>query len=195
MRSQGTGLRSQASLILIVSLLFSAAAGTSNPLQSVEQKFAYIRQNGQREKPNSRPIQITEQEINAYLASGEVKLPAGVESVRLNGVSGVVTAQTRVDFDKVRAGRNSSNPLLQLFSGVHEVVVEAQASGANYQGRVHVNSVSIDGVEVPHFALKLFVDNYVTSKYPGVGLDSIFQLPDKIESATVGTHVLTVIQR
>src|ERR1700704_5439969 len=61
--------------------------------------------------------------------------------------------------------------------------------------RVHVNSVAIDEVEVPQFVLELFVDKYVTPRYPGVGLDSVFALPDKIETATVGEHRLTIVQR
>jgi hypothetical protein len=60
---------------------------------------------------------------------------------------------------------------------------------------VQVNSVTIDGIEVPNFVLELFVDRYVTPRYPGVGVDSTFALPDKIETATVGQHKLTIVQR
>ena len=159
------------------------------------QKFNYIHENGRREHPDSHPTQLTEEEVNAYLASGKVRLPAGVESLRLVGTPGTIRAHCRVDLDRVRAGRANSNPLLRLFSGVHDVVVEAQASGSHHQGRVHVNSVAIDEVEVPQFVLELFVDKYVTPRYPGVGLDSVFALPDKIETATVGEHRLTIVQR
>jgi hypothetical protein len=163
--------------------------------QSAEKKFSYIHENGQRSHPNPRPTELTEAEVNAYLASGKVRLPAGVESLGLQGAAGVITAHCRVDFDPVRVGRGNSNPLLQLFSGVHEVVAEAQASGSNHQGRVQVNSVVIDGIEVPRFVLQMFVEKYVTPRYPGVGLDSTFALPQKIETATVGSHVLTLVQR
>jgi hypothetical protein len=119
----------------------------------------------------------------------------GVESVRLVGISGAITGRCRVDFDRVREGRANSNSLLKLFSGVHEVVVSAQAVGSNHKGRVQVNSVVIDGIDVPRFVLELFVDKYVTPRYPGVGLDSTFALPDKIETATLRQHVLTIVQR
>jgi hypothetical protein len=180
------------SAVFAACLSLRADSGLSD---RAEQKLNYIHQNGQREHPDSRPTQLTEQEVNAYLASGKVRLPAGVESVRLVGTPGTITAQCRVDFDRVRAGRANSNPLLRLFSGVHDVVVEAQASGSNHQGRVHVNSVAIDEIEVPQFILQLFVEKYVTPRYPGVGLDSVFALPDKIETATVGQHKLTIVQR
>lgn len=163
--------------------------------QSAEKKFSYIQENGRRAHPDPRPTELTGQEVNAYLASGKVRLPAGVESLRLQGAAGVITGYCRVDFDRVRAGRGGSNPLLQLFSGSHDVVAEAQASGSNHQGRVHVNSVVIDGIQVPRFVLQMFIEKYVTPRYPGVGLDSTFALPDKIETATVGSHVLTVAQR
>jgi hypothetical protein len=100
-----------------------------------------------------------------------------------------------VDFDQVKAGRHTSNPLLSLFSGVHDVVVVANASGTAGQGLVDVQSVSLDGVEVPQFLLEIFVEKYLKPKYPNVGLQSRFRLPDRIDTAIVGEHKLTVIQR
>jgi hypothetical protein len=41
----------------------------------------------------------------------------------------------------------------------------------------------------------MFVEKYVTPRYPDVGLDSTFALPAKIETATVGPHKLTVVQK
>ena len=182
-----------AAAVLVACLSFGA--GSRGLLDSAERKFDHIHQNGLQARPDSHPTELTEQEVNAYLASGKVRMPAGVDSVHLVGTPGVITGRCRVDFDRVRAGRSNSNPLLRLFSGVHEVVVEAQAAGSNHQGRVLVNSVAIDEIEVPRFVLELFVDKYVTPRYPGVGLDSTFALPDKIETATVGQHKLTIVQR
>jgi hypothetical protein len=182
-----------AAAVLVACLSFGA--GSRGLLDSAERKFDHIHQNGLQARPDSHPTELTEQEVNAYLASGKVRMPAGVDSVHLVGTPGVITGRCRVDFDRVRAGRSNSNPLLRLFSGLHEVVVEAQAAGSNHRGRVQVNSVAIDEIEVPRFVLELFVDKYVTPRYPGVGLDSTFALPDKIETATVGQHKLTIVQR
>ena len=183
------------SFLAILAVVSFSAETPSTLVQSAEQKFHYLDQNGQREYPDPHPTELTEQEVNAYVAAGKVRLPAGVESVHLVGTPGVITAQCRVDFDRVRAGRANSNPLLRLFSGVHDVVVDVQAAGSNHQGRVNVNSVAIDGIEVPRFVLQMFVDKYVTPRYPGVGLDSTFALPGKIETATVGQHKVTIVQR
>jgi len=138
---------------------------------------------------------MTEEEINDYIASGHITLPQGVKKVTLQGRSGVITAFAKIDFDEIRAGQHSSNPLLSLFSGRHDVRVEANADASDGQGHVHVHSVSIDNVDIPRMALEFFVSKYITPKYPNVGIDSQFNLRDKVDTATVGYHKLTVTQR
>jgi len=82
-----------------------------------------------------------------------------------------------------------------MFSGIHDVVVSAHVHGAGGQGYVNVDSVSLDGVEIPRFALEMFVEKYLQPKYPGVGLDSNFVLPDRIDTAKVGLHKLSITQK
>ena len=100
-----------------------------------------------------------------------------------------------LDFDEIKEGRSSMNPLLAMFGGTHNVKVVSDAEGRRGRGTVHVITVEIDGVEVPRMALQFFVDRYLKPKYPNVGLDSTFDLPDRVESAVVGNHVLTVAQK
>jgi hypothetical protein len=173
----------------------SAQAANAPAVQSMEQKLTYIEQNGVSARPNQTPTRMTEQEINAYLASGRLRMPAGVQSLELQGEAGVVTGKSRVDFDQVKAGQRNSNPLLSMFSGVHDVVVVAHAHGVGHQGFVHADSVSLDGIEIPHFALELFVEKYLQPRYPGVGIDSRFNLPDKIDTAVIGKHELVITQK
>jgi hypothetical protein len=162
---------------------------------SLQTKLDHIQQNGEQEHPDQAPTVMTEEEINDYIAAGRIVLPQGVKKLKLEGRSGVVTAFLNVDFDEIRAGQNSSNPMLSLFSGQHDVRVEADASGSGREGRVHVREVDIDGFSVPRMALEYFVSKYITPKYPNVGIDSQFQLPDKIDMATVGYHKVTVTQK
>ena len=82
-----------------------------------------------------------------------------------------------------------------MFRGSHEVAVTTHARGSGGQGIVHVDSVTLDQVEVPQFVLQLYVDRYLKPKYPNLGIDSRFQLPDHIDSATVGDHKLMVTQK
>jgi hypothetical protein len=188
-------------VVLLSSVLLAASIGaprasdTSVAANSMERKLEHIEQNGAASKPDSTPTEFTEQEVNAYLADGRVKLPNGVESVHFEGQPDLIRSTARVDFDQIKAGQRSSNPLLSVFSGVHNVDVRAHARGMGHKGYVEVQSVALDGVEVPHFVLQLFVDRYLKPKYPAIGMNSEFALPDKIDTAKVGQHKLTVTQK
>jgi hypothetical protein len=161
----------------------------------MDRKLQHIQQNGARAHPDPTRTELTEQEVNAYFAAGRVKLPAGVQSVHFACQPDVVTATNRIDFDQVKAGRSSSSPLLSIFKGVHDVVVVAHARGIGHQGYVQVDSVALDGVEIPRFVLELCVEKYLRPKYPNIGMNSQFALPAKIDSARVGLHKVTVIQK
>ena len=165
------------------------------PASSVRQKIAHIETNGRLPHPDQTPTVITEDEANAYLGASDVQLPAGVQSVKIEGHPGTINGAAQIDFDKVREGIHSPNPLLSIFSGVHEVEIATHAYGQAGQGHVHVDSVSIDGVEVPQFVLQLFVDKYLQPRYPQIGIDSEFKLPDRIDSAMVGEHRVTIVQK
>ena len=183
------------SMILLGCFSLVCAAASSPELASAEKKLRHIETNGSSAHPDPAPTVLTEKEVNAYIASDNVKLPEGVKSLRLVGAPGVITGTAQVDFDKVREGAHSSNPLLGIFTGVHEVVVVAHGHGTAGKGSVHVDSVSLDGVEVPHFVLELFVEKFLTPKYPQIGIDSQFALPDRIDTAVVGDHQLVITQR
>jgi hypothetical protein len=180
--------------------LFSFLAGAhaqagSEALARAERKLGQVQSNGARARPSPAPTEFTEAEINAYCASGGVELPAGVQSVSFHEEPGLVRGTAIVDFDQLKSGRNSSSPLLAIFSGVHQVAGVAQAHGAGSQGFVHVDSVTLDGVEIPRFALQVFVEKYLQPTYGNVGLDSRFPLPDRIDTITVGLRKVTLTQK
>lgn len=191
----------RAALTLLLAVLASAfltaqtTSVDSSAVTSMERKLERIQSNGALPHPDQTPTEFTEHEINSYLASGKVKLPAGVRSVHLEGQPEVITGTARVDFDQLKAGRRSSNPLLSVFTGIHEVVVVAHAHGAGGQGFVNVDSVSLDNVDIPRFVLQMFVDKYLQPKYPNIGLDSRFALPNRIDTARVGAHKLMLTQK
>ncbi len=190
-------MRFASAALLGIALLAAAQSRKTNPapVHSMDAKLAYVEKNGAKPVPDPKPTEFTEQEINAYLTSGEVRFPQGVQSVKLQGQPDVITGDARVDFDQVKAGRKASNPLLSMFSGVHDITVVAHARGMNHKGYVQVDSASLDGVAIPKFVLEMFVERYVTPKYPGIGINSQFALPDKIDTATVGQHKVTVTQK
>jgi len=184
------------SLAVAIALPQRTASGAASPaLRSMERKLEHIESNAQLATPDPTPTILTEDEVNAYVNSGAVSLPKGVQRVRLEGLPGVVTADARIDFDQITQGSRSMNPLLALFTGVHQVQIASHAHGAQGQGYVHVDSVSIDGVEVPQIALQFFVDRYIRPKHPEIGIDSRFRMPNHIDSAVVGRHEVTVVQK
>ncbi len=163
--------------------------------QSADAKFRHIEKNGALAHPDQTPTVISERELNAYLSSGKVNLPNGVNRLRVTGASGQGTANALVDFDKVTQGRRTSSALTSLFNGTHDVEVAFHAQGTAGQGRVHVDSVSIDGIGIPRMALEYFANHYIKPKYPDLGTDSRFALPDRINSASITDHSLTMIQK
>ncbi len=187
--------------IFLAILLFAVSgAGTQSPSEhrlaaSLQRKLDYIHENGQARRPSSAPTIMTEDEINDYFAAGNMKIPPGVKKITLEGKSGTIWALAVIDFDEIRAGQRSSNPLLAMFSGLHNVNIEADAAGVSGKGKVHVRGVSIDGINVPNIALAFFVEKFLTPKYPNVGIDSEFELTDRIDGAVIGYHKLTVTQR
>jgi len=184
------------SLAVPIALPQRTASGAASPtLRSMERKLEHIESNAQAATPDPMPTILTEDEVNAYVSSGAVSLPKGVQRVRLEELPGGVTANARVDFDQITQGSRSMNPLLALFTGVHQVKIASHAHGAHGHGYVHVESVSIDGVEVPQIALQFFVDRYIRPKHPEIGIDSRFQIPDRIDSAVVGRHQVTLVQK
>lgn len=185
-------------LLVVLASAFLPAQTTSvdsSSVTSMERKLEHIQSNGALPHPDQTPTEFTEHEINSYLASGKVKLPVGVRSVHLEGQPQVITGTARVDFDQLKAGRRSSNPLLSVFTGIHDVVVVAHAHGAGGQAFVNVDSVSLDNVDIPRFVLRMFVDKYLQPKYPNIGLDSRFALPNRIDTARVGAQKLTLTQK
>jgi len=183
-------------LSLSVALAQRTASTASRPAaRSMERKLEHLERNAHASAPDPAPTVLSEDEVNAYLQSGAVQLPRGVQRVRLEGLPGAVNADARVDFDQVTQGSSSMNPLLALFSGVHQVQVASHAHGEHGVGHVHVDSVSLDGIEVPQIALQFFVDRYIKPKHPDIGIDSRFQMPDRIDSAVVDQHQVTLVQK
>ena len=184
-----------ATLLVLTTGFAASAQKRSSTSTEVERKIQHVQQNGAQPQPDQTPTTFSQQEINDYVASGAVKLPKGVQSVAFAGAPGVITANARIDFDEVKSGRGSANPLLSVFSGVHDVVVVAHAHGAGHLGYVDVDSVALDGVDIPRFVLQLFVEKYLHTKYPNVGLSSRFDMPYKIDTAVVGRNQSTVTQK
>ena len=163
--------------------------------QSFQNKLDFLERNAQSNPVQRKPTQISADEVNTWFREGGYKLPHGVEKVVFHSQPDLISADATVDFDAVKEGKHNLNPLLSMFSGVHEVQVTATGSADHGTGNVNIQSVSIDGVGVPRLALELFVNKYVKPKYPNVGLENEFRMPDRIDTATLGNDSALITQR
>ena len=162
---------------------------------SMQRKIDFIQANGKASRIDPRPTVFTQNEINAYFAERRVKMPDGVESVRFELSPELVTAYTHVDFDEITASSRSRHPLLAIFSGTHDVVVVAEASGSGGRTHVNVRSVSLDGVSIPRMALEMFIEKWVNPKYPSVKLEGEYKLPARLDTVRIATRQGIVTQK
>ncbi len=189
---------------LLVLMLALATAGLSvlqadvthsADYRSLTQKLAYLKLNSTRSHPDPKPVVLAEPEVNAYFSEGGVKLPTGVSNVHLTSRPETIDGHAHVDFEEIMRGHNKSNPLYDLFSGSHDIHVVAEAAGVNGIASIQVQTVELDNVAVPQWALEFFVQRYITPKYPNVGMTSTFKMPLRIQTATVGTGKVTLEQK
>ena len=168
--------------------------GASPEAEALQRKLDTIKRNAH---PQHTPVTtaLPESEINAWFASSYAQLPQGVRTLHLVGQNGQVTANAKVDFDEITAGRAGSNPLLAMFRGIHDVEVVATGRADDGQATVRVQSVALDGVVIPPMVLEFFVERFITPQHPSVGIDSHFTPGYHVDSARIGEHVLTVVQK
>lgn len=192
-------MRSYALLLVFAASLSAAQqpqpANHSPEFRSMEAKIAYLKQNAAKPRPDPKPTELTEPEVNAYFNEGGVKLPKGVSKVHLTSQSGVIDGHAQVDFEAIMQGKGSSNALVSLFSGTHDVHMVAQASGSGGMGSLRVQSASIDGLELPQMALQFFAQRFITPRYPNVGVNTTFKLPLRIDSAVVEAGRVALAQK
>jgi len=163
--------------------------------QSANTKLKRMVANSMREQPDQTPTVLSDFEVNSFVLAGGLPLPTGVKRVVFSSKPGVIDALAKVDFDAITASKRSSNPLLYLFRGVHDVHTTAAAEGSGGVAKIEVQTVQIDGVQVPRLALEYFVEHYVTANHPGVGLNTTFHMPDRIDLAIVGQRKVTFTQK
>jgi hypothetical protein len=173
----------------------SARSRPNGPADSLQRKVDYLAANGAREHPDRRPTVLTDEEVDAYMNSGGLKVPAGISDIHLVTTPSEATATAEIDFDRLTRDVRKGNLLWELFSGVHDVKVRAGVWGKDGMGNVHVQHVWLDDHEVPRFALEFFLQRYLKPRVPQASLDARFRLPARIQTATVGSGKTTLVQK
>lgn len=184
---------------VMLAIALAAAPHTSRhsaDFRGAEAKFARIDENANKQAPEPDSTVINDAELNAYLNEGGVELPKGVRNVVFTSAPGSVTATAEVDFDRLTEGRHVSGLWMMLFSGVHDVKVNANAGAENGVGEIHVQTMELDGVPAPRAALQFLVDRFLKPKYgENVGLDTRFKMPAQIDHATLEERSVKLEQK
>lgn len=182
-------------VVALLILVATAFAQHSPDYQRAVKKFEAMDAYAATASPAGRTTVLTDAELNAYFAEGGVKFPDGVSDVRIDDEPGAAHGSAQVDFDKVTAKSRENNPLMGIFTGLHTVRVTASASGAKGRAHVVIQTVSLDGLEIPRAALEMFVEKFLQPKWPEADLDSVFGMPNRVDSVSVGEHQVTFVQR
>ena len=185
-------MRIAVTLLILVATSF---AQHSSEYLRAERKFAAMDAYSANASPAGKSTVLTDAELNAYFAEGGIKFPDGVSEVRIDDQPGVANGSAQVDFDKVTAKSRANNPLMGLFTGLHTVRVTTNASGTKGRAHVVVQTVSLDGVEIPRAALEFFIEKFLQPKWPEADLDSVFGMPNRVDTVAVGEHQVTFVQR
>lgn len=185
-----------ATLFLLTLSLTAKQVQHSAAFLSMDRKVKILEANAQRPPTYPQYTDITQEELNAYIAEGGVDMPKGIEDAKVDFKPAVVHATATVNFDTLAEGHTGTNPIFAaLFTGMHDVEAQAQASGAQGEGTLIVDWVKLDGIEIPRAALDYLVQHYVRSKYPNAGMTTRFSLPVKIDMAVVQQGKVTLTQR
>ncbi|HTK94802.1 MAG TPA: hypothetical protein VL382_04125 [Terriglobales bacterium] len=185
-------------LHLALAFLLCLTAGDSvaqASADSLQRKVDYLIANGQKRTPDPRPTVLTDQEVDAYMNSGRLKVPPGISDIHLTTTVGEAVGNAKVDFDKLTADVRKTNPLWELFSGVHDVKVRCGVWGKDGMGNVHVQNVWLDDHEIPRVALEFFLEHYIKPKVPQASLDSRFKMPARIQTAIITRGKTTLYQK
>ncbi len=193
--------------MFVVACLIGAGAAAAAAQQAsrrdsdlFKQKVAAIVDAGSRSARDIRRTNVTENEVNAYLAY-DVKdqIPAGVvnPTVTILG-TGRVSGRAIVDLDAVRKQQNPTSLLdpTSYLTGHVPVTATGVLQTSNGVGRFQLESATIGGVPVPKLLLQQIVSYYSRSpdKPGGIGLDDAFALPARIREIQVERGQAIIVQ-
>ena len=185
-----------AAVLLLTATLIARSVKHSAAFLSMDRKVEILEANAQRPPSQPQNTDLTQPELNAYIAEGGLDLPKGIESAKFELNPAVIHTTATVNFDTISEGHTGNNPIFSaLFTGVHDVEAQAQASGAHGQGTIAVDWVKLDGVQIPRSALEYLLQHYVKPKYPDAGMTTTFALPLRIDMAVVTSGKVTLTQK
>lgn len=186
-------------LALTVSLTLSAAQVTKQSADRLQQKIDEITANGSRNPVAPKKTDVTQDEVNSYLAFAKDKIPPALTQpeIRLLG-SGRLGGRILVDIDEFKRHRNSQGfiDLFNYISGKVPVTARGVLRAREGRGQFQVESAEISGLPVPKPILQELVSFFSrTPEHPeGFNIDAPFDLPAKIREIVVREGEAVVVQ-
>jgi hypothetical protein len=187
----------RSSLVLFVlaatgsGLLAATAASTRAP-KTTREKLDRISSGKMR--PGEK-IALSDSEVTAFIASGEVEVPAGVSGVKVRFQPDVAVIDSTVDLAKSQEakGKPLSMFMRMLLQGERKLRTTCRYTSAGGTGTLDVESFEIDGAKIDGTMLDFLLQNLVAPNYPGVKLGEAQELPDHIRQIRLETGMLVVL--
>jgi hypothetical protein len=187
--------------ILAATLAIGATAQPSKEQgDSLARKIEGINQNAAVEPPRSKTTQVSEPEINSYLAfTIKDKIPRGLANpqIRLIG-DGQVSGRVYVDLDEFKRQRSSGGMMDPLNYIAGQVPVNARGilRTKDGVGQFQLSAADIHGVPLPKPLVQELVSFFSrTQERPnGFNIDEPFNLPAKIRTITIKSAEALVVQ-
>ena len=193
--------------LLAVALAAGLAAATaaSAPVsrqqaEVFQQKLDKIVKQGESRSDRERPTEVTEVEVNSYLAfkAGD-QLPVGVTEPSIGILErGRLSGRAVVDLDVIRKKKSSGgwfDPTSYL-TGTLPLTATGVLRTMDGQGRFQLESAAVSGIPIPKSFLQEIVSYYTRSASDpdGIGIDDAFDLPAEIRRIDADSGKAVIVQ-
>lgn len=172
-------------------VLAAIAASPAAP-KSTRQKLERISSGKMR---RGETVTLTDAEVTAYIASGEVDVPAGVSDVKVRFQPDVAVIDSVVDLAKSQEAKGKSLNMLMrmLLQGERKLRTTCRYASANAMGVLDIESFEIDGSKIDGTMLDFLLENLVAPNYPGLKLGEPQDLPASIRQIRLEQGTLVVV--
>jgi hypothetical protein len=165
-----------------------------------QQKLDKIVKQGETRSDRERPTEITEVEVNSYLAfkAGD-QLPVGVTEPSIGILErGRLSGRAVVDLDVIRKKKSSGGWLdpTSYLTGTLPLTATGVLRTMDGQGRFQLESAAVSGIPIPKSFLQEIVSYYTRSASDpdGIGIDDAFDLPAEIRRIDADSGKAVIVQ-
>lgn len=189
-------LRASFPLIAIAALgasaIFAATLAASAAPKTTRQKLERIASGKMR---SGETVTLSDAEVTAYIASGEVEVPTGVSNVKVRFQPDLAVVDSVVDLAKTQEAKGKSLNMFMrmLLQGERKLRTTCRYVSANGMGVLDIESFEIDGSKIDGTMLDFLLENLVAPNYPDLKLGEPQELPDGIRQIRLEQGNLVVV--